>query len=191
MDLLNILDIFIKTAHAATEAAGETEKVSGIGRLGLDWKLFIAQLFNFAVIIAILYKWVFKPVGKKLQERSDKIDKALKDAADIESQKIEFDEWKQQSMQDARKEASEIISKAEMEAVAEKEKILAMTKEEQSKILRQTKAQIQSEQKQAVEEAKAEVADLVTTAAEKVLRSKIDEKKDKELIAGAIKEAQE
>lgn len=191
MDFTYILDIFVKTAHAATEVATETEKASGIGTLGLNWKLFVAQLFNFAVIVAILYKWVFKPVGLKLQERSEKIGKALKDAEDIEKQKLEFEVWKQQSTQEAKREAAEIITAAQKEATTAKDSILSQTKQEQAKIVSQAKLQIETEQKQALDQAKGQVADLVTNAAEKVIRSKLDDKKDKELVTQAIKEAEE
>ena len=191
MDFTNLLEIFINTAHAATETAGEAEKASGIGTLGLNWKLFAAQLFNFAIIVGVLYKWVFTPVGKKLQERHEKVNRALKDAEDIENQKTEFETWKQQAIMEARKQAAEIVAGAQKEAGTVKDSILAQTKQDQAKILSQAKAQIATEQKNALEQAKAEVADLVTTAAEKVIRTKLDDKEDKELINQAMKEAGE
>ena len=191
MDFTNILEIFVHTAHAATEVAGETEKASGIATLGLNWKLFAAQLFNFAIIVAVLYKWVFTPVGKKLQERHEKVNRALKDAEDIEKQNTAFETWKQQAIQEARKEAAEIVAGAQKDATSAKDAILSQTKQEQAKLVSEARSRIENEQKQAMQQAKSEVADLVTLAAEKVIRAKLDDKKDKELITQAIKEAGE
>ena len=78
--------------------------------MNINLKLFIAQLVNFAVVLGILWKFVFTPVANKLQERTDKIEKAMKDATGTEKEKQEFAVWKQQEMTKARTEAGGIIS---------------------------------------------------------------------------------
>lgn len=177
--------IFISIAHAAEEGAASE---GGAAVLGINLKLFIAQLINFAVVLGILWKFVFTPVANKLQERTDKIEKAMKDATSTEKEKQEFAVWKQQEMTKARTEAGGIISQAQSEAGKVKEDILKQAKDEQLKLVEQSKKQIEQEKAQALQSAKSELADIITTATEKILRQKLDDKKDKELIKESLKD---
>lgn len=179
---------FINIAHAA-EAANEVAAPSGgvLGLLGINFKLFIAQLVNFAIVLFILWKWVFTPITKQLQSRTASIEKSLKDAETTEKEKQEFNTWKKQEMAKARTEASGIVSAAAGEAESVKAQILAAAKAEQEKILETTKSQLKIEQEKAVAAVKTEVAGLVVSATEKILKQKLDPKKDKELIDEALK----
>ena len=46
-----------------------------LGNLGINGKLFMAQLINFAILFFILRKFAYQPILKVLDERKDKIDK--------------------------------------------------------------------------------------------------------------------
>ncbi len=182
------LNILIPIAHAA-EAVATAEKETGIvGTLGINWKLFLAQLVNFAIILYILRRFVFLPISKKLEERAEKIEKALQDAEEVEKQKTEFEEWKKQEMSKTRQEAADIIAKAETDAGVAREDLMKKTKSDQEKVIKQAKDQIESDQQKALAQIKSEVADLVTSATERVLKKKLDDKHDMELIKKTLEE---
>jgi F-type H+-transporting ATPase subunit b len=188
-EILNqVLQVVIPVAQAAEEAA-QAEHASGgvLGTLGINGKFFIAQLVNFAVILLILWKWVIPVVAKKLQERQETTEKSLHDARAIEHEKQEFTIWKQSELGKAKKEAGEIITSATAEAGRMRDDILQQTKTEQVKMAVQAKKQIEDEKAHALQSAKAEIADLVTSATERILRQKLDVKKDGELIKESIK----
>ncbi len=157
------------------------------GTLGLNLTYFIGQLITFAIVLLILWKFVFGPVAKKLQERTDKVEKAMSDADRITKEKAEFEKWRQEQMNVARKEASEIVNKSQTDATKAREEILIKAKEDQQKLVDQAKEQIYQEKEQALTSAKSELANLVTTAAEKILRQKLDDKKDAELVKETLK----
>lgn len=197
---------FIETAQAVTEP---TKKVSGAavsgektetvaveehaskggvaGTLGLDVQVFVGQLINFTIIFLILWFFVFKPVAKKLTERTDKIEKALKDADLTTKEREEFGIWKEEEMSKVKGKAGDIIAQAKNDADAVRQETLRQTKEEQTKLVAQAKAAIEKEKEKAIKEAKAEIAELVIMATEKVIGKKLDEKTDKHLIEEAIK----
>ncbi len=181
-------NIFIPIAQAASEAANVEKETGIVGTLGLNWKLFLAQLINFGIILYILKRFVFVPISKKLEERSEKIERALSDAEEVEKQKTEFEEWKKNEISKTRQEAAEILAKAEKDAGLTREELMSKTKQDQAKLIKQAKDQIESDQKKALAEIKSEVADLVTTAAEKVLKTKLDDKRDRELIKKTVEE---
>jgi F-type H+-transporting ATPase subunit b len=182
--MISLLDVAIPIAHAAEEVA----QTSGpVAVLGLNLKLFIAQLVNFGIVLFILWKWVFTPVAKKLQERTDRIEKAMADAHTTEKEKQEFAQWKETEMVKVRSQSSAIITAAESQAVQAKDSVLKQTKADQEKLVEQAKKQIEQEKNLAMQSAKSELADIVTQAAEKILRKKLDEKGDKELIKESFK----
>lgn len=176
---------FIHIARAAEEASQASGGVAGT--LGLNLKLFIGQLINFGILLVIFWKWILPNIVKGLQNRQDRIAKALQDAQKTEKEKQEFEVWRSAEMAKARQEASAIITKAQVDSNKVKDETLKQTKDEQQKMLASAKAQIEAEKNTVMQSAKTELADLVTMAAEKVLKSKMDKAKDQELIKESLK----
>lgn len=183
IDLHQLSQLIIPVAHAAEEA---TTNGGIAGTFGIDWMKFVAQLVNFAIVLFVLWKWVFTPVTKKLEERTAKIEKAMKDAASTEKEKQEFAQWKDLEMVKVRSQASAIVAAAQNDAIKAKQMIVDETKQDQQKLVNQAKAQIESEKNKSLAEAKTELADLVTNAAEKILRKKLDVKTDQEYIKESL-----
>jgi len=179
---MNIIEILIPVAHAAESTANS----SPIATLGLNAKLFIGQLVNFAILLFVFWKWILPGVTSALQKRTERIEKSLIDADRIEKEKQEFALWRQQEMIKARQEASAIVTKSQADAQAVKDQVLQQTKEDQQKLVDEAKQQIVQEKNSQLQSAKAEIADLVVAASEKILRSKLDEKKDAELIKESL-----
>ena len=51
-----------------------------ISTFHIDWKIIIAQAFNFGVVFAVLYIYALKPIAKLMSERSGKIEAGINDA---------------------------------------------------------------------------------------------------------------
>ncbi len=180
---------------AAEQEAGSTHEATAeedqgvVGLLGLNWKLFIAQLINFGIVLFVLWKWVFGPVAKGLSNRTAKIEASLEEAQKIAEERQTFDSWKNGEIAEVRKEAAGILTKAKAEAESLKTDMISQTKEEQNKLVSQTQVQLEQEKQNIVKEAKAELADLVVNATQAVIKAKLDPKKDAELIKQALAEA--
>ncbi len=187
IDIHQISQLLIPIAHAAEEAANTESSGGALATLGVNWKLFIAQLVNFGIILAVLWKFVFIPVAKQLTERTEKIEKSLSDADRITKEKDEFTKWREAEISKTKAQAATIVAAAESEANKAKQQIAEQTKQEQDKIIRQAKDLIESEKQKAVRDIKSEVAEMVTAATEKILRQKLDNKTDKELIKESLK----
>lgn len=172
--------------EAAQEAAHAAEETGIAGMFGISWKLFLAQLINFGIVLLVLWKWVFGPVSKAMQARADRINKSLADAGTIEYEKGQLEQTKKEVIAEARKEAAGIVASAQNEAEKVKTEILQSAKDEQAKVLDHTKKQLAMETEKAVQNAKGEIANLVVTATETILQEKIDAKKDQGLIAKAL-----
>jgi F-type H+-transporting ATPase subunit b len=156
--------------------------------LGLDWKIFIAQLINFSVILLIVWKWVYTPLVKAMDARTEKIEQGLKDAEDGSRLKSVAEEEKQKLIVEARQQAREIIEKAETDAKTRQEEMVSKAKNEVQRVVTEGKQRLRDEQDLMMQEAKERMAELVVAATERVLKEKVDAKKDAGLVKTAIDE---
>ncbi|MFC1644732.1 F0F1 ATP synthase subunit B [Patescibacteria group bacterium] len=157
-----------------------------INALGLNWKILIAQLINFAVLLFVLYKFAYNPILKMLDDRKDKIEKGIKDAESATDKLVEIERKEKKVLIDARKEAQKIISTAEDMAKRNKEDIMEEAKNQSQGILDKTKKIIEQEKSQMMSEVKKEVIELVYAATQKITEEKINEESDKKIIESVI-----
>ena len=157
-----------------------------LSTFNIDVKLLVAQAVNFAIVFAVLYFFALKPLLKIMAERTKKIEKSVKDAAEIEKrlEKTEADYNKEISR--ARAEANEIIAKAQEKAEVKRKDMVAKAKEEIGAIINEEKAGIQKEKAKTLKEIRVSVAELVVSAMEKVIEKKFSDKENKEMIKKMI-----
>lgn len=180
-------NIVLAATEAAAETASEAAKGNVLETLGINWKLFIAQLINFSIVLFIFWKWVVKPLGSTLTKRQEKIEEGLKNADRMTEEKTKFDEWKTNEMKKVRVEADTIIRTTTDTAGKIKQETIIEAQNQATMMIEQAKATIESEKEKMLKEVKQEVATLVVAASEKILKEKLDPKKDQELINESIK----
>ncbi len=154
----------------------------------IDWKLLIAQAINFAIVVAVLYKFAYKPLMKHMKERTNKIDQGLKDAENARKQLEKAQDEKEAEIVKAKKEARLILEGAQKQAEKNKGATVAEAKEEAEKVVQQAKKQIEGEKEKMLVEVRSEVGQLVVAATEKVVDEKIDDKKDRKLVEEAVRD---
>lgn len=156
-------------------------------KLGIDWKLLIAQIVNFLVLLFILWKFAYGPVLGMLEKRQKKIEKGLKDADEAHKKLAESAELQKEILRKARTEAKDIVEKSREQAEKSKSEIAAEAKVQAEKILAGAKAEIEQEKQKTIAEIKSEIGGIVIAATEKIIDEKMDGKKDKELIEKSLK----
>ncbi|OGE79331.1 MAG: ATP synthase F0 subunit B [Candidatus Doudnabacteria bacterium RIFCSPHIGHO2_01_FULL_46_14] len=185
MDILNF--IILATEQAVEHAPEVVESGSVVGTLGLNAKLFIAQLINFSVILFILWRWVWKPLGGAMESRRKKIEESVAKAANIEKQAQEAQTTRELKLREAAVEAEAILQRNLDAGEKMKMEIVSTANNEAKKILAKAKQTIEAEKQHMLSEIKIEVADLVVMTTEKILRVKLDEKNDKKIVEEILK----
>ncbi len=150
--------------------------------LGLDLKILIAQLVNFAILFAVLYKLGYKPIMKFVAERTATIEEGVKHAEDAKKALADAQQDQDRILAEARKEAQSIITEAREQAVKQADSIVGKSKEQTAKVVDKAKQDIRREHEQMIQQAKAELSDVVLLATEKVLQEKIDAPADKAFV---------
>ena len=83
-----------------------------LSKLGIDWKLLIAQIINFLVLLFVLWKFAYGPILAILDKRTKKIEQGLKDAEASRKKLADSEERQKEILKMARTEGKEIVEKA-------------------------------------------------------------------------------
>lgn len=182
--------MFIPVAYAAEVAAHPSVTEQIAGTFGLDVRLFAAQLLNFAIILFIFARFVYKPLVSFMKTRADRIASGLEKERQATIRLKDIEEERKGVLAKAEEEGRSIILQSQTAASA----IEAKAKAEADAFAVETRQRVARESEhmrtEALRDVRAQAADLVVLAAEKVLREKIDAKKDRELIERALKEVE-
>lgn len=153
----------------------------------IDIKLLIAQMFNFAIVLSVLYFFALKPLMKTMQDRTKKIEESLKNANDIDVKKAELENEYKKIISKAKGEANDIIEKAVEQSEEKGKKMLEKTRNDIGQVINEEKEKLQTEKEQILKEIKNDVADLVVKSVEKIIGKKVDVKDDMKIIKETIK----
>ena len=180
----------INTAYAAETAPHTTaESTDGgvLATLGINETLFAFQLVNFAIVVAVLWFMILKPLTKKMSERQKLIDDSIDNAKKIETNLGMSERKYQERIDQAKVDANKFIEKAQHEALLVAEATKEKTKKEIEQLVETARKNIKTERDESINELKEHAADLIIAAAEKILSAKIDVAKDDKVIEEAVK----
>ncbi len=172
--------------EALSETTEAVEATGGLGTLGINVKIFAAQLVNFTIVLLVLWRWAYRPIVKLLDDRQKKVEKSLLDAADIEKRVVSLEEERKSILSQAKHEASIVLEKVQIDAEVRRTELFGKAKEEVSQVVRQGKAQLQAEKESMLREARQEIVNLAIESARKILEESITEKKSQALAEEVI-----
>ncbi|MBI2415350.1 MAG: F0F1 ATP synthase subunit B [Candidatus Kerfeldbacteria bacterium] len=157
-----------------------------LGAFGVDYKLLIANFVNFGILLFVLYKIGYKPMLKFINDRTKTIEDGLKNAALAKQNIAEATQQQQAMLTTARQEAQSIVVAANDQAIKQSQLLIEKSKLEAKKVIDQAKLNIRQEHDQMMQQAKAELTDLVLLATEKVLQQKLDQSADEALLKKVV-----
>lgn len=168
----------------AEAAAGEAEGA------GLSFNLFwiLVSAANFAFFIIVLRAAALGPITKMLDERRERIERGLRDAADAALAKGRAIEAADASLAEARRESNEIRANAEKAAAQIREQQAAALKVELEKMRADATAEIEAARVSALASIRSEVADLAISAATKVVGASMDGDRQRALVGEFLDE---
>lgn len=177
--------------NESAQIASEVVKTAGISgiltSLGLNLKLFIAQLINFGIVILVLWRWVYRPLVKKMDERSKKIGDGLEFSKQAQELLQSADVKNEQIIKEAKNQSRALLEEAKNAAEKQCQEILSRSKDEAEKIVAEGQERLKNEKTAALRAVKREVASLVALSTEKVAAG-LDEPTQRRLIRQALKE---
>ena len=90
-----------------------------LGKLGIDLKLLLAQIINFLVLLWLLRLVLYKPLVKKLEERTKKAKEIEDGLRDLQRRKEEMKKKEEEMIRETKEKTRRII--AESKEISEEE----------------------------------------------------------------------
>ena len=143
-----------------------------IEAFGIDAKLIVIQIINFVVLAGLLSYLLYKPVLNILAEREEKIKQGIKDAESAARANAEATAEKQAILAAAEKEAAAIDQRAKDFGKQKTEELLTQANAKAAEIITDAESKGAQLKAQALKESEAEIAKLAVLAAEKILTKK-------------------
>ena len=164
--------------HAVQLAAEEGE--GALFQINLFW--VIVSALNFILFFVIIWTFAFKPVSAMLADRKSRIEEGLKDAEQARRDRENAESERVATLGEARREANDILARAQKVAQETRDADIAATKEELERMRVRAAAEIEAEKVRAIADVRAEVADLALLAAGKVVGETMTDARQRRLV---------
>lgn len=173
------------TTVAQQEEAGGPAAV--LGTFGVRGDIFAAQLVNFLIVLVVLWRFAYKPIMRKLEEREAAIAKSVADAEAVERRVVEFEVEREALLTAARKEAQQIVGAAIAQSDARRGEMLDAAKREVERVVAKGKQQLTVDREAMVREVRKDIVDIAMKAAARILHEGVTEKKSQSLAEEVVR----
>lgn len=176
----------------AGQAAREVVRLqadAATGGLTINLFWIIVAALNFLVFFAVLYLIVLKPIGVTLRERRARIEQGIHDADQARIERAAGEAAAVTELNAARREAREILERAQKLAQESSAADVAATREELARMRERASAEIEAEKVRAIAALRADVATLALDAAGRVVRETMSSDRQRRLVEEYLAES--
>ncbi len=161
------------------------------GEAGLVFNGFWIAIaaINFLFFLVVIQRVAFGPVSRMLQERRDRIEQGLRDAEQARRDRESAEEERLAALAGARREANEILARAQKVAQETRDADIAATREELDRMRTRATTEIEAEKQRALADLRSEVADLALQAAGVVVGESMTGARQRRLVDEFIRES--
>ena len=180
---MDILAVATQAGRQAVQLAAE--EGGALFQINLFW--VIVSALNFILFFALIWTFALKPVTAMLSERRSKIEQGLKDAEQARRDRENAEQERIAALSEARREANEILARAQKVSQETRDADIAATREELERLRVKAAGEIEAEKTRAIQEVRAEVADLALLAASKVVGESMTDERQRRLVEEFIR----
>jgi F-type H+-transporting ATPase subunit b len=179
---------FVDAGQAAREVVRLQAEAATPGlTINLFW--IIVAALNFLVFFAVLYLVVLKPIGATLRERRARIEQGIHDADQARIERAAGEAAALAELHAARREAREILDRAQKLAEESRAADVAATREELERMRVRATAEIEAEKTRAIADLRTEVATLALDAAGRVVGETMSSDRQRRLVEEYLAES--
>lgn len=139
---------------------------------GINWKLLVIQIVNFGILLAVLYRFLYTPILRLIEERRSAIAKGIEDAERAGKELTAADEKKTKIVTEALLEKERIIKEARVEGASQEKNIIDSANERSARMLAEAKKAAAEEKERLLRESKQEIAALIVLSAKKIIEGR-------------------
>jgi F-type H+-transporting ATPase subunit b len=178
---MNLLEITAPFMAGGVMAAAEGEAAEG-GGLAINFFWILVAAGNFIVFATILYLAFGKQVSAMLAARRERIEQGIRDAEQARQDRASAATERLAALTEARREANDILARAQKVAQETRDADIAATREELERMRVRASEEIVAEKQRALGELRSEVADLALQAAGRVVGETMTDQRQRRLV---------
>lgn len=137
---------------------------------------------NFLILLWLLNRFVFKPLGQFLENRKSQIENDLKSAENNRKEAEAFVDEQKLALEAARTEAKEIRANAEVTTKKERELVLENARQESQELLEKAQKEIDLSVSKAKQDLLTEVGQLSINLSKQILKRQLKEDDQKAIM---------
>jgi F-type H+-transporting ATPase subunit b len=154
---------------------------SGPGLVFNGFWIAIAAV-NFLFFLFVVQRVAFGPVSRMLADRRARIEQGLRDAEQARADRESAEQERLAALADARREANDILARAQKVAQETRDADIAATRQELERLRTRASDEIAAEKHKALSELRGEVAELALAAAGVVVRESMTGDRQRRLV---------
>lgn len=145
-------------------------------KLGIDARLLAAQIINFGVLVLILWRFLYRPIIKILNERRRQIDENAERAKDLEGKSAAAETAYATLIAEGERRAEILASETEARLRREQETKTASARKEAERIISEARERAEREREGILRAVHEESIELVRLGMRRVLGAVADER---------------
>lgn len=152
------------------------------------WENVVFSIIAFLILYWLLRKFAFGPLFSVMEKRREHVLNELQSAERDRKEAQELLAEQRKALENARKEAHDILEQARITSAKQAEDIISAAKEEANRIKAEALKEIENEKNKAIAQLKSQVSAMSVLIASKIIEKQIDEKTQQELVEHYMKE---
>ncbi|KKU87445.1 MAG: ATP synthase subunit b [Candidatus Gottesmanbacteria bacterium GW2011_GWA2_47_9] len=157
-------------------------------KLGIEPSLLLAQIINFAIIVVVLSKLLYKPILSMLEKRKREIEESLRLTDKLRADEEKLLEKKNKVIDEARREAVQIIEEARKQGKEEEAAIVKAARNEAEQILVKGKNELNTVREKMEKDVRKSAIELATLMSKRLLSSVMTSDDKHKILAKHLKE---
>ena len=157
-------------------------------KLGVDWKLLLAQIVNFTILVSVLGFFVYRPLLDLLDARRERIRKAMEDAKRIEKQNSQMEEFRLEQCKKVDQEVGAMLERGKLQAEKMRDEMLSAAKREADLILAKGRVQLEDESARVFHDVQETLAQMIVRITQKILEREFSPADQQRLLQGLEKD---
>lgn len=130
---------------------------------------FLTQVFNFSLMVILLWKLLYKPILKILDERKKKIEEGLKYSEQMKFEEEKLEKKTKEVLEKAQNEAQKIIEEGKKSGKERELEILKKAHQEAARIIEAGKKEVIREREKMEKSLQKDAIDIASHLSEKII----------------------
>lgn len=153
----------------------------------LNWESLVISGIAFVILYLLLKRYAFGPLFSIMEKRQQMVEEQISTAEKNRAESEKLLAEQKAAIQQAKKEAYDIIEQARISSTKEADSLLAKAKEDAERLTQDALKDIEAEKNKAVIALRSQVSALSVLIASKIIEKQVDEKSQQALVDQYLK----